>query len=286
MTLTEPHRHILLTTQATTGPSHDGIVAAEDLGRILLDLDLGSAYVAADDLDRDGTAVYTSSEPRERISLRRFEDVVADAGREYLSAVVDRFDGIRAARIRRTLPLLAGEARGSAAYRRTLAVYVRDCLDEIEPEISPAPSSRGVDVEARAAHRREQYRRRQEADERTLATILVKVLPHLFAPGRHSLADVWRVWVDAVNRSRKIPAGAARVGRTRFFVVLSEVAEIVTGRARARFLVVPEPAVVAEPDVERLTFARDALGRLSVDPASVSRTSVNDPSSVPLEVSP
>jgi len=207
-------------------------------------------YVAYEDEDARLMVYRTGAAPA-HIKYTQLMDMVRAASIKHASEAIDADDAGTRRRARNTVRLLSSNAPGTKTYVQTVMERTREKLDLIDDDARDAllaqikantPAPAPAEVESRREyHAARRAKLDAEAREQT-AAILTKWLPSLGA-GKHELGDVWDAWQAAVGRSAKIKAekpGVAKLGRTKFYEVLADVAVVFNGAARKRYVVVPD----------------------------------------------
>ncbi|MBO3095855.1 hypothetical protein [Cellulomonas dongxiuzhuiae] len=208
------------------------------------------------------------------VTVAEFRETVREVAVAVLRAAADA-EPARARRPWDAANLLARRAAGHTRYLWAVRTATANAL--------PAPTDAEHETDRHARARRTAARAEaaataatSNARHRTVRLSPVEVARPLVAKwaatlptGRHRLPDVWAAWGAAVERTAPGPRRDAldMIGRTTFYALLSDGADVRTGHARSRVLVVPavpeEPTVTASPTVAAIRVEADATHELA-----------------------
>lgn len=153
-------------------------------------------------------------------------------------------------------------ARGAESWRRKLSDFATARLvDVTEAELAAASAQPSTPAPVPAQSRTDRNTARRKRHEAEATELVPRWLATATAtPGTHTLAALWNDFRAQVAASERVPAehGARWIGRTTFYGILSEVADVRAIGGHKRVLVIPEP--ITEPHTKE---------EPSMDPAAV-----------------
>ncbi|WP_136709388.1 hypothetical protein [Agromyces sp. H66] len=275
-----PEQAAAITQQSVAAlPSGEWAAHAVSLARVIAD-ELATRGLRIVEHETYSTVLDVSGDEPRRIPLDELRPLVGDLALAALDAAADLVDDARA-RARATATARAIRDHADGGYLRRLTAHARDLLpeatdDDLDALAEAARARRAAKRTALGRTTANAYAAASRSRDRDDArAVLSKWLPTLTS-GRHLLGDVWDSWRAAVSHSGRVREafpGALRVGRTTFYELLDELGEIVSGGARRRYLVIPEPtrATPEEPTMTQPTpdaatpATRDRIAALYLD---------------------